>query len=164
VGQHALRFVVTVYPRAYRLVVGSCQDVAAMVRASDAVVLGEVEGSVPDRPGFAWQTVRVTRAWKGRGAAPPGERLDVLQDVALEPPLERGRTYLLFLASPPGAPWRIFCPGRSLAVVEGERVVGIQGAGKIAPLWPSATLADVDAQIKASMAATSGGATPAATP
>jgi hypothetical protein len=164
VAQRALRFVVAVYPRAYRPTDSSCQDVAAVARGSDAVVLGEVEGSTPDRPGFAWQTVRVTRAWKWRGTATTGERLDVLQYLAVEPPLERGRTYLLFLASPPGSPWRIVCPGRSLATVEGDRITGIQGAEKVAPLWSATTVADVDAQIRASVTATPGGATPAATP
>ena len=159
VAQRVLRFVVAVYPRAYLPTSGGCQDVAAAVRASDDVVLGEAEGTTPDRPGFAWQTVRVTRAWTWRGTAPVGERLDVLQHLADEPPLERGRTYLLFLASPPGSPWRIACPGRSLAVVEGERVSGVPDAWQIAPLWSAAALADVDVQIRASL-----GAPPAATP
>ncbi len=164
VGQQSLRFVVAVYPRAYRPADGNCQDVAATVRASDAVVLGELEGTTPDRPGFAWQTMRVTRAWKGRGTVPPDARLDVLQDLAVEPPLERGRTYLLFLASPPGSPWRIVCPGRSVAAVEGERIVAVPGAERSAPLWASATLADVDAQLRGSLTANPETPAPSATP
>jgi hypothetical protein len=147
IADKTLSFVVNVYPRMYWPFGGSCADLADTIRNSDAVMLGEVEGGAPDRPGFAWRTIRVIRLWKG--SIPTGERLDLLQHVTFETPLEQGKSYVLFLVSRPGSAWRIHCPHRTLAEVSGDRVLLLQGDKQIPALWSSDTLADLEIQITA---------------
>lgn len=73
-------------------------------------------------------------------------RLDVLQDTRYEQPLQRGRTYLLFLQSQPGHPWRVFCPYRTLAEVSGDRVTRVNL--DIEPLWSKDTVEAIQEEVK----------------
>ena len=144
-----LRFVAAVYPRTYRPAIGSCQDLNDVMRYSDAILIGEMQGSAPDRPGFAWQTIRVSRAWKGTLSV--NDRNDLLQDTDSELTLEPGRAYVLFLQSHPGFPWRIFCAQRTLARMDGDQVLSLRQNLRIEPLWSGNTLEALDAQLRAHM-------------
>ncbi|HEX5502145.1 MAG TPA: hypothetical protein VFW96_05955 [Thermomicrobiales bacterium] len=154
VAGRELRFVARVYPRAYWPPAASCGDLADTVRHSDLIVVGTVEGDLPDRPGFAWRTVRVTRALAWRGTTPQGDRMDVLQWTDVEPPLERGHAYVLFLRSRDGTPWRVVCPGLTLAEVRGDHVVVLNA--QVKPLWAGDTLDGLAAQIAALVASEQG--------
>jgi hypothetical protein len=139
-GASHLQFVVYVYPRAYRPIPGSCVDLADTVKNSNGVIVGTVEASTVDgQPGFTWQTVRVDQTLAGN-VVPTGERLDVLQDVGFETPIDRGRRYVLFLTSVPGQPWRIMCPQRSLAEVQGDLLVSLRQPQTTDPLWSAGTV------------------------
>lgn len=151
VANHALRFVVTVYPRLYWAAGGGCQYQPDAISGSDAILLGVVEGTTPDRPGFAWRTVRVQQTWKG--SLPINGRLDVLQSTSEEPPLQDNHSYLLFLQSSAGYPWRINCPARSLGEVNGEQITNLQQNQAIPPLWSAATLQAFDALIRQGLSA-----------
>lgn len=114
---------------------------------SDGVIVGTVEASTADgQPGFAWRTVRIEQILTG-DVAPIDERVDVLQDVDFEMPLERGHRYVLFLTSVPGQPWRIICPQRSLAEVRGNLLVSMRWPLNSTPLWSAATLDDLAAEL-----------------
>lgn len=115
-GEHTLRFVILVYPRAYQVVGGRERllrsDLEDIVINSDAILLAEVESWTPDRPGFVWRTVRTVEVWKAPvslGFQAPmmnGERVDLLQEDD-EQSLQNGQKYVLFLRAEPGKPWRI---------------------------------------------------------
>ena len=155
-----LRIVVEVYPRLYQPDIGRCADLADVVENSNAIVVAEMEGSAPDRPGFVWQTMRVEQIWKepvavaGWQPVIVGQRLDILRNTRYEHAalLQPGRTYLLFLQSRPGFPWRIFCSHRTLAEVLGEQVVGVGWNSKIEPLWTENTLEAIVKEVKALLA------------
>ncbi len=149
-----LRFVAAVYPGAYRPAVGSCQDLNDAMHYSDAILIGEMQGSAPDRPGFAWQTIHVTRTWKGTVSV--NDRLDLMQETNSETTLELGHVYVLFLQSHPGFPWRIFCAQRTLAQMDGDQVLSLRQNPRIEPLWSGNTLEALDAQLRAHMPVSTG--------
>jgi hypothetical protein len=132
-----LRFVVEVYPRFYSPGPGRCSNLADVLENSNSILIGEVLGSASDRPGFVWQTVQAKQVWKG--PVKVDEFLDILQDTGADRLLERGHTYLLFLQSQLGYPWRIFCPQRTLTEVSGEQVIRLNPQDT--PLWSGNTLA-----------------------
>lgn len=155
-----LRIVVEVYPRFYGPDIGRCADLADVAENSNAIVVAEMEGNAPDRPDFVWQTMRVKQVWKepvalaGWQPVTVGQRLDILRNTRYEHAtlLQPGRTYLLFLQSRPGFPWRIFCSHWTLAEVLEEQVVGVGWNPKIEPLWTENTLAAIEQEVKALLA------------
>ncbi len=158
VANHDLRFVVMVYPRIYWESGGGCQYLKDAVSESDAIIVGKVEGAIPDRPGFAWQTVRVQRVWKG--SVSTDERLDVLQSTGTEIQLQYDHAYILFLQSSAGDPWRITCPTRSLGEVRGEQVANLAQNRAIEPLWSATTLQGFDTVIRHELSAPPATASP----
>lgn len=148
-GGSELRAVVEILPRFYRSPVANCQDLYGVVASSDAVALVTVEGTTPDRPGWAWQAVRPELVWKGDVpiGGLGGGSIDVLQETAIEPVLRPEGRYVIFLQSRPGHPWRIVCDGLTVAEVEGERVIHRPGAIGGHPVWIGETLADLDRQL-----------------
>jgi hypothetical protein len=161
-GGSELRAVVEILPRFYRAPVANCQDLYGVVSSSDAVVLVTVEATTPDRPGWAWQTVRPERVWKGDVplAGLGGGSIEVLQDIRGEPVLRPEGRYVLFLQSRPGHPWRIVCDQLTVAEVDGERVTYRGGPHPSQSIWTGETLADLARQIETF---TGGGWTPAPT-
>lgn len=158
VANRDLRFVVMVYPRIYWASGGGCEFLKDAVSESDAIIVGKVEGTTPDRPGFAWQTVRVQRVWKGSVAM--GERFDVLQSTGTEMQLQYDHTYLLFLQSSAGYPWRITCPARSLGEVNGEQVANLTQNRAIEPMWSASTLQEFDILMRRELSAATATASP----
>jgi hypothetical protein len=150
--ENTLRFVVQVEPPLHPPTGGRCDDLAAAVQSSDAIIWGLVEQSELDPRGYAWQTVRVLQLWKNPFAPDGdlGESIEVLQDTNREVPLQTGRTYLLFLQY---EPWQVFCPERTLAEVVGGfvdgEVIGLSQGAEDKSLWSGHTPMDVWAEIKA---------------
>lgn len=145
-----LRFVTYVYPRTYRPPGGRCSNLADAVENSDAILVGEVEGTAPDRPGFVWQTVRVKQVWKTPSIKRPTLGQDSLVEILVsetgEPRLEYKQNYLLFLQSQPGYPWRIFCEQRTMAQVTEEQTLRFLGGAD--PVWSGDTLAVFTEQLQ----------------
>jgi hypothetical protein len=157
--ENTLRFVVQVEPPLHPPAGGGCDDLAAAVQASDAIIWGLAEGSELDPRGYAWQTVRVLRLWKNPFAPDGdlGESIEVLQDTNRKGPLQTGRTYLLFLQY---EPWQIFCPERTLAEVAGGfvdgEVISLSQDTEDKPLWSGSTPVDVWAEIRAILSSLNG--------
>lgn len=145
-GGGSLRIVVEILPRFYGRPAADCQDLSGVVASSDAILLASIESTTPDRPGWAWETLRPERIWKG-DLPLDGEFLEVLQETRVEPELRPGGRYLLFLQSQPGHPWRIVCDQLTVAEVDGERVIHRHGEPRAAPVWTGATLADLVRQL-----------------
>jgi len=158
VANHDLRFVVMVYPRIYWATGGGCQYLKDAVSESEAIIVGKVEGTIPDRPGFAWQSVRVQRVWKG--SLSTDERLDLLQSTGTEIPLQYDHSYILFLRASAGYPWRITCPTRSLGEVSGEQVTNLPQNRAIEPMWSATTLQGFDTVIRHELSAPTATASP----
>jgi len=157
VANRDLRFVVMVYPRIYWESGEGCQYLKDTVSESEAIIVGKVEGTIPDRPGFAWQTVRVQRVWKGSVAT--DERLDLLQSTG-ETQLQYDHAYILFLRASAGYPWRITCPARSLGEVNGEQVANLAQNRAIEPLWSATTLQAFDTLMRRELSAPTATASP----
>jgi hypothetical protein len=157
--ENTLRFVVQVEPPLHPPAGGRCDDLAAAVQASDAIIWGLVEQSDLDPRGYAGQTVRVLRLWKNPFApnGDLGESIEVLQDTNREGPLLTGRTYLLFLQY---EPWQIFCPERTLAEVVGGfvdgEVISLSRGTEDRPLWSGSTPVDVWTEIEAILSSLDG--------
>jgi len=158
VANRDLCFVVMMYPRIYWASGGGCEFLKDAVSESVAIIVGKVEGTTPDRPGFAWQTVRVQRVWKGSVAM--GERLDVLQSTGTEIQLQYDHAYLLFLQASAGDPWRITCPARSLGEVSGEQVANLPQNRAIEPMWSATTLQGFDTLMRRELSAPTATASP----
>lgn len=140
VGEYTKRFVVEVYPRAYRDVGPSEAvepNIEDIVYHSDTILIAKVEGTIPDRPGFTWQTVSVIEIWKGLVGVE--ERLDILVTDD-EQSLRNGHQYILFLRDEPGKPWRILFPLLTLGEVVDDQINPLTDPPSDVNFWPGKEL------------------------
>jgi hypothetical protein len=135
-GETELRVVTRVLPNPDPPAGGTCATPADAVAQSDAIILGEVlETAGDDR--YAWHNVAVRQTYqRPAGVSGIGDRINLLQDLSVEPGLQVGERYILFVQQ---SPWQIHCPQQTIYHVQGEQVIGLGDA----PLWPAGYLTDL---------------------
>jgi hypothetical protein len=157
-GATELRIVTEVYPEAYRPSIAACRDLADAAADSRWIVMARVESSEADRPGFVQHRAVVARAWKGSvtgdAAVAIGHELAVWQDALYEPVLERGRSYVLLLATPSyGSPQvrygltRILCPLRTIMEIRGTDVSRPARYSPQEWIWSGGTFEELDREL-----------------
>lgn len=140
-GSSQLNVTVEVSPETYLPPTGGCEDMESLVAASRWIVIGRVEASKPDRPGYVQHEIAVRQSWKGESAS-ADHRIALWQDALYEPVLESGRTYSLFLGTASfGSPevryglTRIICPLRTIIEIRDQDLVRPPQYSEEAWIW-----------------------------
>ena len=147
-----LRFVYYIKPAPAPAPEPACAQIGDVVKPDRVIIVGRVEQRALDASGrWLWLSVRVKQdlypyslRWETVGI---DDVLPVLQDGRQEPLLAAENDYVLALH---GDPWQILCPRQTLAKVDYAQEPA--RAAPLAPdetLWSGATVAAIEAQIKA---------------
>lgn len=143
-GQSSMRFVIQVSTSPQPPAVASCNQLADVVRASEAVIVGRLTQSADGGREHLWQEVSVQSVIRSQFGG-VGDRIVLLQPIRDEPVLDSGRDYVLFLH---GRPWRTVCANRALAEVRAGYAL-LPPVGGAPPLWSSSTIDSFSSEIRA---------------